>query len=133
MIPAEQNGFGLVEQFRHPIGRRSWEFPQGTWGAGDGGSPEDLARNELAEETGFQAGGLDHLGHLDLASGLTTQGFDVWLATDLTPGPTAREATEADMQQAFVPEEELRRRMRDGEIADGPTLAAFALLLLHRG
>jgi 8-oxo-dGDP phosphatase len=133
VIPAERSGFWLVDQFRHPIGRRSWEFPQGTWGAGDGGSPEDLARTELAEETGFQAGSLDHLGHLDLASGLTTQGFDVWLATDLTPGPTAREGTEADMQQAFVPGDELRRRMRDGGVTDSPSLAAFALLLLHQG
>ena len=63
---------------------------------------EELARAELAEETGLRAGRLEHLGRLDIASGLMTQRFDVWLATDLTPGPTAREATEADMVRAFV-------------------------------
>ena len=50
------------------------------------GSAEELARAELAEETGIRAGGLRRLGHLDLAPGLMTQGFDVWLATDLTAG-----------------------------------------------
>jgi 8-oxo-dGTP pyrophosphatase MutT (NUDIX family) len=132
VVPAERDGFWLVEQFRYPIGRRSWEFPQGTWGQGDGGSAADLARAELAEETGLRADELRLLGHLDADSGLSTQGFDVWLATGLTAGPTAREATEADMTQALVPEAELRRMIRDGEITDAATLAAFTLLLLDR-
>jgi hypothetical protein len=59
-----------------------------------------------------------------------TQRFDVFLATDLTPGPTAREATEADMVSAFVPADELRAMMRDGRITDAPTLAGYALHLL---
>ena len=53
VLPAEDGGFWLVEQYRHPIGRRSWEFPQGTWPAGAGGGPEELARAELAEEIGL--------------------------------------------------------------------------------
>jgi len=133
VIPAERNGFWLVEQFRHPLGRRAWEFPQGTWSAGAGGAPDALARAELAEETGLRAAELAHLGHLDLAPGLATQEFDVWLATGLTPGPTAREATEADMRTAFVAEEEFRAMVRDGRFTDGPSLAAYSLLLLSRG
>jgi 8-oxo-dGTP pyrophosphatase MutT (NUDIX family) len=132
VLPAERDGFWLVEQFRHPIGRRSWEFPQGTWGAGGSGSPEELARAELAEETGLRAAELRHLGHLDLAPGLSTQEFDVWLATGLTPGPTARETTEADMRQEFVSEAELRTMIRDGRFTDAPSLAAYSLLLLLR-
>jgi 8-oxo-dGTP pyrophosphatase MutT (NUDIX family) len=89
-----------------------------------------LARAELAEETGLRATDLRHLGHLDLAPGLSTQEFDVWLATGLTSGPTAREATEADMRQAFVAEADLRAMIRDGRFTDGPSLAAYSLLLL---
>ena len=133
VIAAERNGFWLVEQFRHPVGRRAWEFPQGTWTQGDEGTPEDLARAELAEETGLRATGLRHLGHLDLAPGLSTQEFDVWLATGLTAGPTAREATEADMRHDFVPEAELQAMVLDGRFTDGPSLAAYSLLLLDRG
>ena len=133
VIPAERDGFWLVEQFRHPLGRRAWEFPQGTWTAGQGGAAEDLGRAELAEETGLRAAEFRHLGHLDLAPGLSTQEFDVWLATGLTPGPTAREATEADMRTAFVPEAEFRAMVGDGRFTDGPSLAAYSLLLLARG
>jgi 8-oxo-dGTP pyrophosphatase MutT (NUDIX family) len=133
VLAAERGGFWLVEQFRHPLGRRAWEFPQGTWAAGSTGTPEELARAELAEETGLRAGRWEHLGHLDLAPGLSTQEFDVWLATDLTPGPTAREATEADMVSAFVPEAELHAMVAAGRFTDGPSLAAYALLLLRNG
>jgi 8-oxo-dGTP pyrophosphatase MutT (NUDIX family) len=132
VLPWERDGFWLVEQYRYPVGRRAWEFPQGGWPQGAEGTPEELARAELAEETGLRAGELRHLGHLDLASGLSTQEFDVWLATDLTPGPTAREASEADMTQAFVSEAELRDMVRTGRLTDGPSLAAYALLLLDR-
>jgi 8-oxo-dGTP pyrophosphatase MutT (NUDIX family) len=132
VIPAERDGFWLVEQYRHPLGRRSWEFPQGTWPAGQDGAAEALARAELAEETGLRAAELHHLGHLDLAPGLATQQFDVWLAGGLTQGQTARESTEADMRTAFVPEAEFRAMVRDGRFTDGPSLAAYSLLLLGR-
>jgi 8-oxo-dGTP pyrophosphatase MutT (NUDIX family) len=130
VVPAERGGFWLVEQYRHPVGRRTWEFPQGTWPEGRGGTPEELARTELAEETGLRAGSLRHLGHLDLAPGLSTQEFDVWLATGLTPGPTAREASESDMRTRFVRRDELRAMVADGRFTDGPSLAALSLLLL---
>jgi 8-oxo-dGTP pyrophosphatase MutT (NUDIX family) len=64
VIPQDLDGFWLVEQFRYPVGRRAWEFPQGSWGAGASGSNIDLARSELTEETGLRAGQLRHLGHL---------------------------------------------------------------------
>ena len=132
VVPAERDGFWLVEQFRYPLGRRCWEFPQGTWGEGKDGSAEELARAELAEETGLRAAGLTRLGHLDLAPGRSDQEFDVWLATGLSAGPTAREATEADMRHEFVTERELRQMIRDGRFTDGPSLAAYSLLLLDR-
>ena len=137
VIPAERDGFWLVEQFRHPLGRRAWEFPQGTWSvdgetAGDDGTAEELGRAELAEETGLRAAEFRLLGHLDLAPGLSTQEFDVWLATDLTHGRHQREATEADMVSAFVPEEQLRAMVRRGRFTDGPSLSAYSLWLLHR-
>ena len=132
VLPYERDGFWVVEEYRLPVARRVPAFPQGTWAYGATGTPEELARAELAEETGLRAGTLRHLGHLDLAPGLTTQEFDVWLATDLVPGSTAREATEADMTCAFLPEDELRERIRDGRFPDGPSVAGYGLLLLGR-
>jgi hypothetical protein len=55
VIPRDAAGFWMVEQFRYPVGRRAWEFPQGSWGPGGQGSPAELASAELREETGLSA------------------------------------------------------------------------------
>ncbi len=128
VIPAEPDGFHLVEQYRYPVGGRFWEFPQGTGAATD---PEALARAELAEETGLRAGSMEPLGHLYCAYGMSSQGFDVFLATDLTPGPTAREASEQDMRQRLVGRDEFEAMIRSGLVTDDSTLAAYALLLMR--
>lgn len=131
VIPAEADGFHLVEQYRYPVGGRFWEFPQGTAAGAAVVPPAELAAAELAEETGLRAGSLTHLGHLYCAYGMSSQGFDVFLATDLTPGPTAREATEQDMRQQRVGRDEFEAMIRSGLIADDSTLAAYALLLMR--
>jgi 8-oxo-dGTP pyrophosphatase MutT (NUDIX family) len=56
IIPVEDGGFHLVEQFRYALSRRSWEFPQGTWPDDRETTTEELARAELAQETGLRAG-----------------------------------------------------------------------------
>ena len=128
----EDDGFWLVEQFRYPIGRREWEFPQGGWPAGHGGTPAELAAAELREETGLRAGELTHLGRLHAGVGFCSQGYDVFLATGLSPGPVEREDTEADMVHAWRPEADVRAMIRRGEFADAHSVAALALLDLHR-
>ncbi|MEU5884233.1 NUDIX hydrolase [Spirillospora sp. NPDC047279] len=132
VIPAERDGFHLVEEYRYPIGRRVWNFPQGGYPdrrAAD--DPEELARHELAEETGLRAGAMTRLGYLNGSHGTSGQGFHVYLATELTPGETARELEEQDMRQRFFTREEFKALVRDGVITDDSTVAAFALLLLH--
>ena len=132
VIPQDLDGLWLVEQFRYPVGRRAWEFPQGSWGAGASGSAIDLARSELAEETGLRAGQLRHLGHLYEAYGFCSQGFDVYLATDLQTGAVDREETEQDMDHRSVSEKEFQRMIQIGEVVDGASLAAYSLLLMGR-
>jgi 8-oxo-dGDP phosphatase len=131
VIPAEADGFHLVEQYRYPVGGRFWEFPQGTAPGDAVVPPAELAAAELAEETGLRAGSLERLGHLHCAYGMSSQGFDIFLATDLTPGPTAREATEQDMRQRLVGRDEFEAMIRSGLVTDDSTLAAYALLLMR--
>ncbi|MEV7097680.1 NUDIX hydrolase [Amycolatopsis sp. NPDC051045] len=131
VIAVENGGFHLVDQYRYPVGGRFWEFPQGCFPAGRTGTPTELAYAELSEETGLRAGGLRHLGHLFGWHGASPQACDVFVATDLTPGPPAREATEQDMRHRWFPREEVERMMRDGRIRDNSTLAAYALYLLE--
>ncbi len=130
VIPRDEDGLWLVEQYRYPVRRRAWEFPQGSWGAGVQGSAPELAAAELREETGMQAEQLRHLGHLYEAYGFCSQGFDVYLASGLRTGPPDREPSERDMRHRHVSEHEFRDLIARGDIVDGPTVAAYGLLLL---
>jgi 8-oxo-dGTP pyrophosphatase MutT (NUDIX family) len=129
IVPRERDGLWMVEQYRYPVRRRAWEFPQGSWAARSG-SPLDLARAELAEETGLRARRLRPLGHLYAAYGFCSQGFDVFLATGLEPGEPVREASERDMVHRFVADDEFARMFERAEIVDAATIAAYALLRL---
>jgi 8-oxo-dGDP phosphatase len=120
--------YRLVEQYRYPLGLRRWEFPQGT--APDRLEPEALAHRELREETGLRATTMERLGLLDVAAGMSSQRGWVFLATGLTEGEHEREHEEQDMHSAWFERTELERMMRDGEITDAQSLAAWALLLL---
>ena len=131
IVPAERDGFYLVEEFRYPLGRRTWSFPQGTFPGGQRGDPVDLARLELAQETGLRAARFTGLGFLTCAHGLTGQGFHAFLATGLTQGAPDREAEEQDMRHAWVPRAEFTGMIQRGEILDDSTVAAYLLLLLH--
>jgi 8-oxo-dGTP pyrophosphatase MutT (NUDIX family) len=130
VIPAENDGFHLVEEYRYPIGRRVWSFPQGGWPSGQTGSPAELARLELSQETGLRARSLVKLGFLYCAQGFSSQGGHFFLATGLEPGPPDREDEEQDMRQEWVPRAGFEEMIQDGRITDDSTLAAYALLLI---
>jgi 8-oxo-dGTP pyrophosphatase MutT (NUDIX family) len=132
VLPRWSRGFWLVEQYRYPVRRRAWEFPQGSWGSsGKRGDPTQLARQELAEETGLRAAGMAHLGHLFEAYGFSTQGFDVYLATGLTQGAPDRESSEQDMQHRAFTDEEVEELIVTGQLVDAPSLAALTLYRLQ--
>ncbi len=130
VVPWDGDGLWLVGQERYPVGRYTWEFPQGGVA---GVTPQERARMELAEETGLRAGRLEHLGHLDNAVGMSAQAFDVWLATELEPGEASPEAEEVDMATRRVTVAEFEAMVRAGELRDGASVAAWALLGLRGG
>ncbi len=132
VIALDDGEVTLVEQYRHPVGARFWELPQGAWDGEDAPDPEELARGELAEETGLRAGALEHLGSLFFAYGITGQPFDVWLATELTQGEQALEPEEEGLRVGRFALAEAEAMILDGRIADSATVAAFGLLRLRR-
>ena len=131
VVIAEQDGrVHLVEQFRYPIGRRSWEFPMGNWPAGKSGSLLELAQAELQEETGLTAGEWTLLGNMHEAPGFCSQGFSIYYATDLRTGAHDREESEVDMVHGSFTRQQLRSMIVDGTIVDAASIAAYGLLLL---
>ena len=127
VIAHEDDGFWLVQQYRYPVGTRQWEFPQGGWPSGHGGTPLELAAAELREETGLRAEHYMHLGRLFAGYGFCSQGYDVYLATGLTHGEPEREPTESDMVHEWRSAADLRAMIRRGEFADAHSIAALAL------
>ena len=129
VIPWDGDRFWVVEQWRHTVGAWSVELPAGGWPPGSpGGTPQELAAAELREETGLTAGRLVHLGRLWNAVGMSSQGFDVFLALDLVPGKADPEADEIGLHAYAVTPAELDERIAAGDVRDSSTLAALHLL-----
>ena len=83
VIAAVDNGeIYLVEQYRYPVRGRYWEMPQGSLEVNDV-DPLAVAAAELRQETGLNAESMVHIGHLFLAYGYSSQGYDVYFATRL--------------------------------------------------
>ena len=70
------------------------------------------------------------LGHLYEAYGYSTQGFDIWLATDLREGASDRSPEEQGMQARKVSRDEWNAMLTDGRVKDAPSVAAYSLLLI---
>jgi ADP-ribose pyrophosphatase len=133
IVPVAADGsLHLVEQYRYPVKGRFWEFPQGAWEDAPDADPIDLARGELREETGLVAGRMTHLGHLFLAAGMANQGYDVFLAEDLSHTDTALEVEEQGLITASFPRATVLAMIRSGQIKDATTVAALSLVDLHR-
>jgi 8-oxo-dGDP phosphatase len=134
VIAQDGDRFRLVEQFRYPLGLRRWEFPQGTApGQPDQDEPEpsELAARELREETGLRAVSMVRIGQLDVAPGMSSQRGWVFLATGITAGEHEREHEEQDMHSEWFSRAEVERMIRDGDITDAQSIAAWAQLMLR--
>ena len=61
---------------------------------------------------------------------LLGEGFDVFLATGLTPGTAELEVEEQDLVHRWFPRAEVEDMIRTGIITDDSSVAAYTLLLL---
>jgi ADP-ribose pyrophosphatase len=130
VVPVHEDGaVELVEQYRYPVGERLWEFPMGMWGP-PGTDPLLVAQHELAEETGLVAATLVHVGKLYEAPGTMNQGAHVVLARGLTRGAARLEVEEQDLISRRIPRAEFERMVREGELRDAISVAAWGLLLM---
>ncbi|MBF6277629.1 MULTISPECIES: NUDIX hydrolase [Nocardia] len=85
----------LINQYRHPIGRRLLELPAGLLDQA-GEDPLAAAQRELAEETGLAAREWSTLVDVVLSPGFTDEALRIYLATGLSdtdrPDPEHEEA-----------------------------------------
>ncbi len=122
VLAVEGGEIYLVGQYRYPLGRYSWEIPEG--GCPEGEEPLDAARRELEEETGLRAADWRRLGEAYLSNSVSDE-LAIWfLATGLTQGEMRPEGSE-QLRVRRVPLEEALRMALSGEMTDSVSLLAL--------
>ena len=120
----------LVRQYRAAFDTAVIEVPAGMRDVADE-QPQETARRELMEESGYLAGSL-HLLHQFLPSpGMTDAVLHVYLATELTSVNRRTHGPEEDhMEVLVIPLDEAVEMVLRGEIRDAK--ATIGLLLAER-
>ena len=78
----EDQTIGVIKQFRHVINDYIYEIPAGTINSGE--SPEQCARRELEEETGYAASQFIFLGKTFLLPAYSDEISYIYLARNIT-------------------------------------------------
>ena len=126
IVPLLDDGRVVVErQFRYPMKRVMLEFPAGKLDAGE--DTWHCAIRELAEETGYTAGRWARAGILHNAIAYSTEGIEVWFASELLAGPAHLESGEfLEVDAASM--ETLEALAASGELTDAKTLVGLLWL-----
>lgn len=115
-----------LRQYRHPGGGVFVELPAGLCDQ-EGEDPRVTAERELQEEVELRAEHWRHLVSLYSSAGISSEVHHVYLATGLSHsgrGDFELHAEEAEMEQVWVPVEELIDAVLDGRVREGPIAAA---------
>lgn len=115
----------LVRQYRYPVDDFLLEVPAGHIDPGE--SPEEAARRELVEETGFYPHRLEKLLEFYPAPGFTDERMHLFRAEELE----RREATpdeDEDLELCELPVAEALELVDRGSISDAKTLVALTFL-----
>jgi ADP-ribose pyrophosphatase len=129
IVPMLSDGRVVMERiYRHTLQETVLECPSGGL---DADAPEEAARRELLEETGYVAGKLEPLGRYYGSSGISDEAFWVFLATELhDTGSVDREPTE-QMELELVPLDKLAGMAETGAVTCGPSALSLMLAARH--
>jgi ADP-ribose pyrophosphatase len=112
----------LIRQLREAVGERLLEIPAGIRDV-EGEAPEETARRELLEETGYRAVTLRPLGRIHSSPGFTDEVVELYMGE---AEPTAG-ASEPDVEVLPTPFDEAVALVRRGRITDSKTAVAVLL------
>ncbi|MBI4330900.1 MAG: NUDIX hydrolase [Chloroflexi bacterium] len=131
ILPVDRNGdVLLVRQYRYSIGRDLLELPAGMIEPGE--DPEECARRELREETGYAPGKLEKLGSWFVAPGFCTEFMHFFMASDLSPSRLIADDTE-DIELIRLKFGDCLESIKSGRIQDGKTIAGLLIYCCQTG
>ena len=119
----------LVRQYRHGIRAVHYELPAGVCEASDNG-PEETARRELLEETGYGGGDWSLLMTLSANPGTHSNRTITYLANGVVQVQEQRLEETEDLQVHLMSLEELRQILAKGEIMQALHAAPLLRYLL---
>jgi ADP-ribose diphosphatase len=130
ILPVDEDGkLVLVRQFRLPARSVLLEAPAGNMD--DGETPEQTARRELREETGYDCHHLEPLVKFYPAPGFSEEFMHCFVASGLfESAPDADEDEELEATRLDL--DEVIQMIHAGEIIDAKTIAAVLSYALQR-
>lgn len=120
----------LVRQYRYAAGGYLWEAPAGHIEKDE--TPEEAARRELVEETGFFPHRLERLAEFYSAPGFCDELMRLFLATELERRRPQPEHDE-NIEIGFFTLEQALDKLSRQEIRDAKTLVGLLLLKTRSG
>lgn len=116
----------LVRQFRPATNRVMLEFPAGHVEHGE--SPEEAARRELLEETGFEAKHLEFLGEMTPDNGRLSNRQWCYFSREAVPTTTAHER---GVELVEMEPTEFVQAIRNGDFQHALHLAVVTTAIIH--
>src|SRR5918911_4362000 len=115
----------LVRQWRQPLGAFTLELPSGRVDVGE--KPEQAARRELFEETGYRAEGLEHLVSVHTSTGRSTEVCHLFRCAAVRDERGPRPEPTEFIGAVELPLAEALRKVSGGGITDAATVLGLLL------
>lgn len=112
----------LIRNRRPGVGEWLIELPAGTREPDE--PPEETARREILEETGYRAGAITRLAEFWMSPGILNERMSLYLATDLEPAAQALDPGE-EIEPLVVAWTQAVDMIADGRIHDAKTIAGL--------
>jgi ADP-ribose pyrophosphatase len=118
----------VIRSYRHLVDSTHLEAPSGY--IEDGESPDQAARRELQEETGYDAKKIISLGYYTLDYTMFEQKGNVFVAYDLVNNNTDGKSKQAlgrmeKIETDIITVDEMRRLLYEGKILNAASIVAF--------
>lgn len=125
VVPFTDDGrIVFVKQYRYPVGRIMLEIPAGKLDKGE--NPDDGAKRELAEETGYIAGKLTKITSVFTTPGFTNEIIHIYIAEKLTFAEMHPDEDEF-LNVELYNKSQVKQMIADGRICDAKSMVGLLL------